>query len=247
MAARTKYRSQRPHRGAERIGQSSPGRHVTGARRGRRDPESYLGIPGAEITPNVRSAVMRLMDELDQLKHDLSQAEDRVSELQDIADEDPLVPVLNRRGFIRELDRAIAYVNRYKTGACMVYIDLDGFKEINDIYGHAAGDAALKFTGAFLVANVRSSDIVGRLGGDEFAIVLHQADRSAAKAKARHLEEGISEEPFAYQDCQIDLCFSAGVAEISSTDSSAEIVERADKAMFARKKSRRRSGVQSQD
>jgi diguanylate cyclase (GGDEF)-like protein len=208
------------------------------ARRERQDPSDYLGIPSTEISPNVRSAVMKLMDELDRLKAELTNAQHRMSELEGIADEDPLVPVLNRRSFVRELDRVIAYVNRYKAGACLVSLDLDEFKEINDALGHSAGDAALKFVATHLLANVRSSDIVGRLGGDEFAVILHRTNLALAGTKARQLETGISKEPFNYQGRDISLSLSTGVGEITGKESSAEVLERADKAMFARKKSK---------
>lgn len=240
MAAPIKHRSRR---GAGRADVRSAGPQSPEARRGRRDPDDYFGVPSSEFSPRARSAVMSLMDELDRLKTELSDAQHRMSELEEIADEDPLVPVLNRRGFARELERVIAYVNRYKARACVIYIDLDGFKEINDTYGHAAGDAALKFIGAYLVANVRSSDIVGRLGGDEFAIVLHQADHAVADTKAVQLEAGIAGEDFRHQDQNIDLAFSIGVEEITGKESLADLFERVDKAMFARKKSKQVSSA----
>ncbi|MGI9387326.1 MAG: GGDEF domain-containing protein [Methyloligellaceae bacterium] len=183
------------------------------------------------------------MAELDRLKMELSNARHRVSELEDLADEDPLVPTLNRRGFVRELERVIAYVNRYKARACIVYIDLDGFKQINDQHGHAAGDEALKFIAEFLLANVRGSDIVGRLGGDEFAVVLQQTKLAVAGAKAAQLENSLAEKVFLYQGRNVGLSFSAGAAEITGGSSVAEIFERADKAMFARKKVKHSDGT----
>ncbi|MGI9382680.1 MAG: GGDEF domain-containing protein [Methyloligellaceae bacterium] len=197
-------------------------------------------IPNGEMTPRVQSAVMGLMEELDQLKDQLSAANERVSELESMADEDPLVPVLNRRGFVRELERTLAYAKRYGTTASLVFIDLDDFKSINDRHGHAVGDAALRHVAEFLLANVRRSDIVGRLGGDEFAIVLHRADASAAENKAFQLAGAIIAQPLVYGEFEIALDLSVGITELDEADTVSEALERADRAMY-RHKARRKA------
>lgn len=221
-----------------------PARRGPGQRQ-RRSPERgpLPEIPNGEMTPQVQSAVMGLMEELDQLKDQLSAANERVCELESVADEDPLVPVLNRRGFVRELERALAYVRRYGTTASLVFIDLDDFKSINDLHGHAAGDAALRHVAEFLLANVRRSDIVGRLGGDEFAIVLHRADALAAEKKAFQLAGSIIAQPVLFDALEIALDLSVGVTELGETDTVSEALERADRAMY-RHKARRKSASQ---
>ena len=89
-------------------------------------------------------AAAALQGEVERLKAKLIEAEWKIAELEARADVDPLLDILNRRGFERELARSIAYVKRHGTAAAMVYIDLDGFKAVNDKHGHAAGDALLK-------------------------------------------------------------------------------------------------------
>lgn len=205
----------------------------------RRDPGLAGELAQKEMTPQVRSAVMRLMAELDQVKSELGAARDRVSELEDLADEDPLVPVLNRRGFVRELDRTLAYVTRYGTEASLVYLDVDAFKQINDAHGHAAGDALLKRVGALLVANVRKSDIVGRLGGDEFAVVLHRAPLESAEMKARQLEDLAAQECLTFAGARLPLGLSAGVTQLQADDTVEQVLTQADEAMYARKLQRR--------
>ncbi|HSP49434.1 MAG TPA: GGDEF domain-containing protein [Pseudolabrys sp.] len=79
---------------------------------------------------------------------------------------------LNRCGFERELKRSLAYLQRYKGEVALLFIDLDGFKVVNDQYGHAAGDALLKAVARELIGHVRASDVVARLGGDEFGVLL---------------------------------------------------------------------------
>ena len=99
--------------------------------------------------------------------------------------------MLNRRGFERELKRSLAYVKRYGTSAALIYIDLDGFKPVNDRHGHSAGDAVLKAIAAALVRNVRASDVVARIGGDEFAVLLWNVNGANAAAKAGALEAAV--------------------------------------------------------
>lgn len=203
----------------------------TNARRLRIEPDPVTAIPRNELTPSV----MRLIDELASLKTELSAAQQRVAELEVVADEDPLVPALNRRGFMRELDRAIAYFKRYQSEIALIYIDLNDFKGINDTYGHAAGDEALRHMAELLCQNVRKSDIVGRLGGDEFAIVLQKAELNIAETKAQQLEEAARRFPLAFQGRTIPVDLSAGAAAVLESDNAETALERADEAMFARK------------
>ncbi len=202
-----------------------------GARR-QRAAKTNTAMADEEMTPQVRSTMMRLMDELDRLKDALVAANEKVSKLEDIADEDPLVPVLNRRGFERELGRTLAYVSRYGSMVTLIYLDLDDFKGVNDRYGHAGGDAALRHFTEILLANVRGSDLVGRLGGDEFAIILHRADLSAAASKASKLSEEVSSRPAHFDGQEIYLGITAGTTELRAGDTIESVLKRADKAMY---------------
>ena len=127
---------------------------------------------------------MRLAAEVDALAAQLEASRARIADLEARVDIDPLTDVLNRRGFERELKRSLAYVKRYGTSAALIYVDLDGFKPVNDRHGHAAGDAVLKAVAAALLRHVRASDVVARIGGDEFAVLLWNVDGAAAAAKA---------------------------------------------------------------
>lgn len=204
---------------------------------------SYSGENDRSHAPKVGSRVTSLMDELDRLQIELSQANQRVVELESIADEDPLVPALNRRSFMRELERTIAYVARYKTRVSVIFCDLDGFKDINDRHGHGAGDAALGFFASFLIDKVRKSDLVGRMGGDEFAIILHRADAVAAAEKADRLMSDLAGSHFNHKGEVIALNMSAGATEIRTEDTAASVMERVDKAMYACKLSNRTERV----
>ena len=136
--------------------------------------------------------VLRLMQEVDALRQELRAMGGRLAEAERLADHDVLTPLLNRRAFVREVQRAIALTRRHGTPASVIYFDLDDFKGVNDRFGHAAGDAVLIAVAERLLAQVREADVVGRIGGDEFAVLLQHADLEGAQAKAAGLVKAVS-------------------------------------------------------
>jgi diguanylate cyclase (GGDEF)-like protein len=182
-----------------------------------------------------RSIAMRLAAEVDALAAQLEASRARVADLEARVDIDPLTDTLNRRGFERELKRSLAYVKRYGTSAALVYVDLDGFKPVNDRHGHAAGDAMLKAVAAALVRSVRASDVVARIGGDEFAVLLWNVSAPDAAAKGEAIEAAVYATPVRWGNSTLVVGASAGVALLGALDSSAEVLARADEAMYARK------------
>ncbi len=173
--------------------------------------------------------------EVESLRREVALLKARLAEAEALADADVLAPVLNRRAFIRELKRVVAFVERYGGPASLIIFDLDGFKAVNDRFGHAAGDAALTAVADRLTANVRSSDLVGRLGGDEFAVVLAMTDAEAGAAKAAALALAVGTEPVTFEGVRIELRASWGLSEIAASLSADQILARADAAMFASK------------
>src|SRR5260370_31813761 len=105
---------------------------------------SLLGIPEEEFTPSVREAASRLVDEIELLRREVEQTRTRLEDMARTADQDTLLPILNRRAFVREISRAIALVARYGTPSSLLYFDLDNFKAVNDAHGHAAGDVEIE-------------------------------------------------------------------------------------------------------
>ena len=111
----------------------------------------------------------------------IAQQQQTITELEKLADSDCLTGLANRRQFERAFHAEIERINRGKSrGGLLVMIDLDNFKQINDHFGHPAGDACLKVVADFLQSQVRSLDLVARLGGDEFVIVFSDADADGA-------------------------------------------------------------------
>jgi diguanylate cyclase (GGDEF)-like protein len=173
------------------------------------------------------------------LRTQLSRAQARIAELQASADTDFLLDIPNRRGFERELNRAIAYIKRYHASGALIVLDVDRLKPINDAFGHAAGDQVLKAVVAALSRQVRSSDVIGRLGGDEFALLLWNLSETDARAKAASLEEAIDQLAFVFCGSTVTAGASAGVAILGPHAEAGRALEQADSAMYVRKAQRR--------
>ena len=180
-------------------------------------------------------------EEIAALKAEVETLKARLAQAEMLADRDPLAPLLNRRAFVRELTRTLAYCERYQAEASLIYFDLDGFKAVNDRYGHAAGDEALAHVSAILATHVRESDLAGRLGGDEFAVVLAQATAEAAEVKAQALAAEVMANPAGYQGRSMALSISYGVRGFEPGLTAAQMLAEADAAMFINK-GRRRAG-----
>src|ERR1700738_5083954 len=173
------------------------------------------------------------------LRSQLAKAQARIDELAASADTDFLLDIPNRRGFVRELNRSIAYIKRYHASGALIVLDVDRLKPINDAFGHAAGDEVLKAIVAVLLRHVRSSDVVGRLGGDEFALLLWNLSETDARVKAASLEEAIDRLSFVFRGRTVAAGASAGVAVLGTHAEAARALEEADSAMYVRKAQRR--------
>lgn len=203
------------------------------------DKAGFLGLSETDLTPQVQAALKTLMTEIDDLRAEVGRLKYRLNEAQGLADLDVLAPVLNRRAFLREIKRVAAFAQRYGSPASLVFFDLDGFKGVNDRFGHAAGDEALKAVAQRLQANVRETDIVGRIGGDAFAVLLVQADQATAMSKADSLAAAISGTPVRFGEWSAPLHISYGVREIEAGADPEVALAEADAAMFLKKRTRR--------
>ncbi len=176
-----------------------------------------------------------ILDRLKKFDAELHAARERISHLEDQIETDPLLDILNRRGFERELNRALAHVQRYRTTAGLIFIDLNNFKAINDRHGHLAGDAILKAVAALLNSHTRASDVVGRFGGDEFVLLLWNATERHVRAKAHEHEAMIASLQVPFADKTLRAHATAGVAMLGADDNATKVVERADADMYSRK------------
>jgi diguanylate cyclase (GGDEF)-like protein len=185
------------------------------------------------------SDLLQLAQEIESLRAQVLALSEQLAAAERLADRDVLTPLLNRRAFLRELQRAIAMARRYDAPACVIFLDLDGFKAINDLHGHAAGDAALIAVSERLLVAVREEDIVARIGGDEFAVLLQRANAAAAARKAESLRSAIAHGPVAGPRGEsFHIGATYGVREIAGADSAEQALAEADAAMYMRKSNR---------
>ena len=159
--------------------------------------------------------------------------------LERLAREDELTGLYNRRHFeeraVEECNRA----QRYKRPLSLLLCDLDHFKQVNDQYGHGAGDSVLRQVGHTIQQCCRTSDLTARLGGEEFTVMLPETGLEEAQQVAERLRTAISVLTFAHPSGQFHITMSIGVAEVRPTQTLAELLKEADEALYAAKRTGR--------
>ncbi|MDP6787936.1 MAG: GGDEF domain-containing protein [Rhodospirillales bacterium] len=163
---------------------------------------------------------------------------ERIAELELLALTDGLTGLLNRRAIEAEMGHALAAARRYDERGVLVYMDMDGFKAVNDAYGHAAGDEVLRQVARVLQENVRDSDRVGRLGGDEFAILLARTSWEDGIKRAEAIDRVVNTTVVNWNGCNLALSASFGVHKYGADDDDGELLNQADKAMYKIKRGR---------
>ena len=176
-----------------------------------------------------------LHSEIAHLRAQVAALQAKVEQLDALAHQDTLIDLLNRRGFMRQLEGLIGRVNRYGEKAALLFVDVDGLKMINDSFGHPAGDEALIRVADLLLSGVRQGDCVARVGGDEFGILLAHADEKAAHETAERLVDRIAGHDFHHEGASLPLSVAIGVTCIEAGDSAQSVMARADAAMYAKK------------
>jgi diguanylate cyclase (GGDEF)-like protein/PAS domain S-box-containing protein len=179
------------------------------------------------------------------IERDVTLDKRRLDELELLADRDALTGIPNRRALLRAIGQEIQAtkqaVSSAATGAgpCVIFMDVDHFKRINDEHGHAIGDAVLCGIAECLVENVRRIDMLGRLGGEEFAVCMPAVDLQEAKALASHLRSAIARTELPTPIGPMRVTMSVGVACFVAGDDVGALAARADAAMYAAKRAGR--------
>jgi diguanylate cyclase (GGDEF)-like protein len=182
-----------------------------------------------------RADTDQLIAEIERLQRHVAQLQERVETLDQLAHQDTLIQLPNRRGFMRELERLCDRAKRYGHQAAMLFVDLDGLKMINDSFGHQAGDEALIEVAQLLTKGVRRSDVVARIGGDEFAILLENSTEESAHETAARLVDLVCGSEFTHDGDVLPLSIAIGVAMIDGDGAPAAVMALADEEMYRRK------------
>ena len=157
--------------------------------------------------------------------------------VQELAITDELTGLHNRRAFHDALDRELRRSKRYQKPLSLIMLDIDGFKEINDTFGHQVGDDVLKSLAVHLQGAVRETDLLARYGGDEFAVILPETKAGEAVISAERLKNTVKNYYFKAGGSHHGVTLSIGIADVTngSTDSRNEIINRADSVLYMSK------------
>lgn len=160
-----------------------------------------------------------------------------LEELRRHADTDELTEVSNRRSFVTALKRESARSSRHRLPYSVIFVDLDYFKNINDRFGHAAGDCALRAVAEAIRACLRDSDLLARYGGDEFAVLLPQTELQAALEVASRVRSVVGSSRITHEGQEFGLSISIGVASCNSSHAVdwKRLLKNADQALYAAK------------
>jgi diguanylate cyclase (GGDEF)-like protein len=180
----------------------------------------------------------RMIAYADRSEKRISEQSERIAYLEALSSTDELTGLLNRRAFVDNLERTLANARRYKESGLLAYIDLDGFKTINDTHGHDAGDAVLREIGSLLKNEVRATDFVARLGGDEFVILMVRADALPAKRRIAKLKTTLNLASVMHKGVLIPIRASIGSISYSAESNAEDLLVRADRAMYRDKRAR---------
>ncbi len=173
---------------------------------------------------------------LQQLENECTQLRERAKREHMQAISDALTGIFNRPAYETRLAQEYARWKRYRTPFALMLWDVDGFKFINDAYGHTAGDNALKLIAGVLKHNLRDADFIARYGGDEFAALLSETDLGTAMVVAEKLRVSIVEADHSHGDTKVPITLSCGVASIRDGDTPDVVFERADAALYRAKR-----------
>jgi len=166
----------------------------------------------------------------------LAQLAAMTGRLRELARNDPLTGLFNRRAFLDQGDTEWVRHRRHRHPLACAALDVDGFKRINDNFGHAAGDALLQHIGTLLRASLRSSDLPARIGGDEFIALMPDTSVDGAVITSERLLGRLEQHPLQVLDQSLSATVSIGVATAEGCSSLEELLARADAALYRAKK-----------
>jgi diguanylate cyclase (GGDEF)-like protein len=226
------------HRGKERL--------ITTAYRFFGLERPYVGGVGREAASS-----SELVDQVEALRRryheSVSQLASLTGRLRELAMIDSLTGVLNRRAFLDHADGEWVRHRRHNHSLSCAMVDVDGFKKINDTFGHAAGDAVLQHIGALMRTTLRASDLPARLGGDEFVALMPETNIEGAWKLGDRLLARVQQRPLSVLDQSLATTLSIGVASAEGCNNLEELMAKADQALYRAKKEGRARVVRADE
>ena len=195
---------------------------------------------------DMQATVLASHAELLGAQRSLAEIKAELIESRKLLGQDPLTGTENRRSMGMILEREVLHARSEGSSLSVAMVDVDHFKKINDIYGHAAGDAALVHLTAIARSILRGNDAFIRYGGEEFLLILPETGLAGASFVAERLQAILEKAPLVYEGKAIAMAFSAGVAQFKSDDTEETLVQRADAALYGAKRAGRRRVVASE-
>ena len=182
----------------------------------------------------VTTALLYLMLNSQRLAKSLMKAQ---ADLEKLAVSDMLTGLYNRRKLEEVCTAAITHARAHNRPSSLLLIDLDHLKQMNDTFGHPAGDALINTVVRIIRSQLRDQDILGRLGGDEFVVVLPAMTKATAQEFAEQIRQAVRNQPFLWEGQEMAMSISIGVADLNDEDSNwQDWLKRADNNLYQAKK-----------
>lgn len=191
--------------------------------------------------------IQALNERLRGMEQETTQLRNRVKEERRLAVIDSLTEVHNRMAYEERIEEEYARWKRFGGPLSVVLIDIDNFKDVNDTYGHKAGDKVLRTIAGLLNSRIRETDFLARYGGEEFVVLMPGAEPANAKTVADELRHAVQECGFHYRGAAVSVTISCGVAGFRTGDQPENVFERADMALYRAKETGRNRSVLAED
>jgi diguanylate cyclase len=189
-------------------------------------------------TRQLHASVSTLKERLDTSQTEIEKLKQELTRVREEAMIDGLTGLMNRRAFDERIEAALAQLPEHSSGLCLLMLDIDHFKRINDTFGHVFGDRVLRTIGQLLKATVKGQDTVARYGGEEFAVLLPETPRAGALTVGERVRESVAESRIRRLNSDETIgsvTISLGLARYRAGDSPATFIERADAALYLSK------------
>ena len=161
--------------------------------------------------------------------------QDMQKRLQSLASHDELTGLHNRRYILERIEEKLPEIRRHQLNFCLMMMDVDHFKSVNDEFGHVAGDDVLRTTGHILTRELRQGDIVARYGGEEFLMLLPMTELSSAEMLVERLRSTIEKQTYTFEGKRVSITASFGITQYAQQDTADRMIDRADKALYQAK------------